>query len=446
MARRLVSIDRETPMLMPPTIQEWVGRDDMARFVVDAVGAVSQEQCRYNWRGSGDEQYPPHMMLALLIYCYANGTFSSRKIERATYRDVAVRYITGDTHPDHDTIATFRRENGQLFQACFVRVLEVAKVLKIKCVGEVAIDGSIVEANASKTRVLSREQMRKQEVELEQQVEELLERARRAEVREAQAEDGHRLPDELVQVEKRREAMKRALETLGKKTAHRAAQRQQERQDFDRSGPGSPPRALEVEVQDADTLNLTDPDARLLPQKKGGYASSYNVQAAVQAASNAPLILATAVCDQSNDRRQLEPMIERTLAWHPDTKRVLVDSGYDNSAQIYKMEQRHRVVIYCPPEEKCDEGRKSLRRSEARERTEAYRQGMRACMKSSFGRQSQRLRSTTVEPVFGWIKKTLGFQRFHLRGLAKVNLEWNLVCLAFNFQLINRLTRIQKMA
>jgi len=339
-------------MLMPPAIQDWVAQDDMARFVVEATGALGEESCSFNWRGSGSRQYPPQMMLALLIYCYAHGVFSSRKIERATHRDVAVRFITGDTHPDHDTISAFRRENRPLFQACFVKVLEVAAAMKIRRVGEVALDGSVLEANASKKKVFNQKELGQQALKLEGQVKGLLERAEQVDAREAESEDGSRLPEELVRAQNRRSAIKVAMETLEEQKRERAAKRGRERAEFDRSGPGEPPKALEAQAAETDTINLTDPQARLLPQKKGGYAPGYNVQIAVQADTRAPLILAASVCDESNDRRQLEPMVEKIVARQPETRRVLVDTGYDNSAQIFKMEQKYGVPIYCPPEEK----------------------------------------------------------------------------------------------
>lgn len=437
MARRTVNVDRETPLLLPPSIQEWVAEDDMARFIVDAVEAVGESACHYNWRGSGSEQYPPRMMLALLVYCYAGGVFTSRRIERATWRDVAVRYITGDHHPDHDTIARFRRENGPLFETCFVRVLELAREMKIKRVGDVSIDGSKLEAAASRRRTASLKDLREESLALEQKVAGLLVKAQQAELSEAAEGDGGKLPQQLAAAVARRGEIHRAMETLKEKTRLAAAQREQERRDHDPGGPGEPPRALPAEPADGDAINLTDPDARMLPQKKGGYAPSYNVQLAVQADSAVPLILAAGVCDHANDRRQLAPLLDKTLARHPDTARVLVDRGYDNSAQICRMESRHRVIVYCPPEEPGSD-KKAARHSAARQRTIDYRQGMRACMKSSFGRTVRTLRGTTVEPVFGWIKDTLGFTRFHLRGLVKVAMEWELVCLAFNLQLLHR--------
>ena len=437
MAKRFVTVDRDTPMLMPPSIQEWVSDDDMARFVVDAVSVVEEGCCKINWRGTGSEQYPPHMMMALLVYCYANGLFSSRRIERATYRDVAVRFITGDTHPDHDTIASFRRENAVLFKACFAKVLVMAREMKLRRVGEIVIDGSKLEANASKRRILSKEQIETQTAMLEQQVAELVAKAEQTDEIDGKSPDGSRLPRELCKKKERLEAMRLAMKELEKKTASRSARRAAEREAFDREGPGEPPRALPDTPNPTDTIHPVDPDARLMPMKKGGHAPGYNVQIAVQADTKAPLILACDVVDETTDRRQLQPMVEKTMEVQPGTTHVHVDTGYDNSSQIHQVESKHRAVVYCPPEQSGRE-KGSARQSAARKATEDFRKGMKACMKSQRGRGSQQLRATTVEPVFGWIKNMLGFTRFLLRGLAKVKLEWELLCLAHNIQLIHR--------
>lgn len=441
MALRLISIDRETPMLMPPSIQEWVAEDDMARLVVDAVGMVGEHETRLNWRGSGSEQYPPSMMLALLIYCYANGVFSSRKIEAATYRDVAVRYVAADLHPDHDTIAAFRRENGALFRRFFVRVLALAREMKVLRLGQVALDGTRVEAAAAKARTKDRAELCRGLAGMEAAVEALVARAEQADRAEAGQPDGDRLPAQLAEARRRREQLREALERLDERCRRQAGERRRQRREFDREGPGEPPRAKRAEAGCRETINLTDPDARLLPQKKGGYAPSYNVQVAVQADTGAPLIVAAGVCDETNDRRQLAPMAEEVMRNAPQTEKLLADSGYDNSGQIYRVEQRHGVIVYCPPERRAP-GAAQKRASRARQRTKEFRQAMEACLRSAFGRRSMRLRATTVEPVIGWIRHTLGFRRFHLRGKAKVGLEWDLVCLAFNLRLLHRIARV----
>jgi transposase len=152
MAARFVTIDYDTPLILPPNLRDWVPVGHLAHFILDVVEEIDLRQVRVNERGTGSEQYPPRMLLALLLYCYATGLFSSRRIEQATWDSVPVRLICGDTHPDHDTICTFRRENKALLQETFVRVLELAQALKFLQVGQitVAVDGTKVLANASK--------------------------------------------------------------------------------------------------------------------------------------------------------------------------------------------------------------------------------------------------------------------------------------------------------
>jgi transposase len=152
MNTRFVSANRNQPLLFSPDLREWIPEDDLIHFVIQAVEGLKLNAFKVNVKGSGSAQYPPHMVLSLLIYCYASGVFSSRRIERATYRDIAVRYLTADTHPDHDTIAKFRRENFDAVASCFVHVLELARELKLLKVGTVSVDGTTLKANASKNR------------------------------------------------------------------------------------------------------------------------------------------------------------------------------------------------------------------------------------------------------------------------------------------------------
>jgi transposase len=153
MAENLVNVDRDTPMLLPVDLRQWVPENDLVHFVISAVDSMNLSAVSVNTRGSGSKQYPPRMMLALLIYCYCNGLFASRRIERATYRDVAVRYLTGDTHPDHDTICEFRRENGKVVKEAFVEVLHLGRQMGLVKVGMVSVDGTHIKANAPSTRV-----------------------------------------------------------------------------------------------------------------------------------------------------------------------------------------------------------------------------------------------------------------------------------------------------
>src|SRR5258708_6296105 len=205
MAERFVEVDRSTPMLLPADLREWVPEDDLVHFVIEAVKTLPTGEFVVNERGTGYAQYPPSMMLALLIYCYANGIFSSRRIERATYRDLGVRFLTGDTHPDHDTICSFRRQNERLIAKLFVRVLELARELKLLQVGTISVDGTRLKANASKHRGVSYQRRGQLIKQLEEEVKELLGKAERA---DSQGEmDPARLPEEIAQ----RQALKAKL-------------------------------------------------------------------------------------------------------------------------------------------------------------------------------------------------------------------------------------------
>src|SRR5215467_10683423 len=196
MAERFVEVDRDRPMFLPADMRAWVPEDDLVHFVLAAVGSLPSGGFVVNERGTGHPQYPPLMMLALLIYCYANGIFASRRIERATYRDLGVRYLSGDTHPDHDTICSFRRQNAALIAKFFVRVLELARELKLLQMGTISVDGSQIKANASKHRGVSYQRATELIQQLELEVKELLAKAERA---DSQGEvDPAKVPAELA--------------------------------------------------------------------------------------------------------------------------------------------------------------------------------------------------------------------------------------------------------
>jgi len=219
---RFVSADPNQPLL-PVDLREWIPEDDMVHFVLEAAERVPLERFKVNGRGSGSAQYHPHMMLALLIYCYANGVFGSRRIERATYRDLAVRYLCADTHPDHDTICTFRRENFEAVSEAFLQVLLLARELKLLKVGTISVDGTKVDANASKHRNVRYDRAGELIEQLEADIAALM---RQAEVADRQeSEEGQRLPEELS----RREKLKR--ERLEREAAVRA---ERERAEYER--------------------------------------------------------------------------------------------------------------------------------------------------------------------------------------------------------------------
>ena len=212
-------------MLLPVDMREWVPNNDMVHFVLEAIEQIDLSEAQVNWRGTGNAQYPPSMMAALLIYCYAHGIFSSRKIEKATYRDVAVRYLTGDTHPDHDTIATFRRRNGRLFERCFVQVLEMASEVGVLKLGTVSIDGTKMKANANKYRNVTYGRCQELLEELEKEVKELVKRSEQVDAKEKDNAD--ELPKKLRGAKNLKRKLERAKAVMERRAKARFAEEQQ---------------------------------------------------------------------------------------------------------------------------------------------------------------------------------------------------------------------------
>jgi hypothetical protein len=369
------------------------------------------------------------MMLALLIYAYAQGMFSSRQIERATYQQVSLRYLCANLHPDHDTICKFRRENRELLKAVFAQVLKLAATMGLLQVGTVCLDGTKILANAAKRRTLEWAQIEALEARVAQEIEGLLGQAEAADT-QPEAEGGH-LPQALANRQQLQEKLQQARAQLRAMAGERAQARAAERAQWQADPIGDAPRALSTQPQPKDRINLSDPQSALLPLKGGGYGQAYNAQLATSGQA-CGLIVAVQVCTQSNDRQQILAMSQQIKAAVP-AQEIVVDRGYDHPRQIAAAERTLGVEIYAPPQEAPErESTAGGRVSRARQRAQALRAAMRTRVQSERGKSLARLRQTTVEPVIGLVKSVLGFRRFSLRGLEKVNTEWALVALAFN--------------
>lgn len=416
MSTRYVNVDRETPMLLPPDLQEWVADNDLVKFVVEAVSATDLRTAQVNVRGTGSEQYPPEMMLALLIYSYATGLFSSRKLERATYDSIAVRYLCANTHPDHDTIAKFRRENGGLIRQCFVQVLELAVELGLLKLGTISIDGTKIKAAASKRRTVNEEQLAEQIRVLEQEVSRRLEEAER--VDNEPSADGMLLPEELGDHHRRLEQLKKARERL--------VQRKKQATE----------RRSRANVQ---IVNTTDPESGLMPTREGPFIQGYNAQAISTTDKAGGLIVGARVSTASSDRRELSPTVEDIPPQLGTPKTILADRGYDNGSQIEQIESRTGALVLCPPQQgPSNASRVPMRyRAEHWRRLQAERRARRRERFCNPETQALYRKRNVSEAHFAMVKQRLGFTRFHLRGLAKVDLEWRLVCLAVNCRKIS---------
>ena len=442
-------------MLLPPDLRRWVPADHLVHFIMDAVGELDLRGARVNERGSGDEQYPPRMMLGLLIYSYATGIFASRQVERATHENVAVRLLCADTHPDHDTICRFRRANRGLLASSFAQVIEMAARCGVLKVGgiTVAIDGTKVLASASKHSAVSYERAGELMRELDLEIGELLQKAEAADSRPL--EDGLSIPQEVQRREERKAQLAKARAEMEARAEVRA---QMERAEYERKLAardaaramgkkylGKEPRPPQEEPEPTEQYNFTDPESRIMPVSGGGFAQSYNAQAAVEVESR--LIVGQRVSDAANDKQQLVPSLGSVEAAAGAVSEVLIDSGFLSEAAVRRVENAEDgkptgvCVLAAMGRERHGRRLKDLEKREEPsepppETPWAERMAYRVATKA--GRARYKLRQQTVEPVFGIIKSALGFRAFRLRGLAGAALEWTLVTLAYNLRRLHR--------
>ncbi len=455
MATRFVNIDRDTPLLLPPDLREWVPANHLAHFILDAVDSIDLRAVNVNTRGTGDAQYPPAMLLGLLIYSYATGVFGSRRIEQSTYDNVAVRLITADTHPDHDTLCTFRRENKALFTESFVKVLALAQELKLARFGQITVsaDGTKVAANASKHAAVSYQRAGETIAQLELEVQQLVAKAEQADA--TPLEDGLTIPDEIVRRQKRKAALEKACAEIEARAHARSAaelaehekklaerQARAERGEKPRGQPPAPPSS---EPKPKDQYNFTDPESRIM-KTADGFQQCYNAQAVVEVDSR--LIVGERVTAAPNDKQELPATIAAIAPEAGAVAVVLADSGFYSEQAVQKIEQTPDgaptgTTVYAAMEKTSHH--RSVRDLEKKREPDALPaetstgERMRHRLKSTVGRKLYKLRQQTVEPVFGIIKSAMGFRQFLLRGTNKVSTEWTLVCLAYNLRRLHTL-------
>lgn len=439
-------IDRATPYLLPPSVEEWLPEDHLARFVVEIVDQLDLSVLERAYRGSGKAAYHPAMLTGLLIYGYATGAYSSRAIEKASHDSIAFRYIAANQHPDHDTLCAFRRRFLKEIEALFVQVLQIAGQMKLLKLGTVALDGTKIHANASRHNALSYGRARTIEAQLHTEVRELLARAEAAD--SAPLPAGLSVPEELARREARLAAIAEAKAKIEARAAERHAeeQRQYEAKVTAREAKakargkrpgGRPPMPPTGGVREMEQINLTDEESRIMPRSGGGgFEQSYNAQAAVDTTSM--LIVGARLSNTPVDVRQLEPMLDQ-LALIPEalgrTADLVADAGFFSQANVERCRERQvapliarrrdqhyvswldRLAEPPPLDGAAGPVDQMLHRLQTRE-----------------GRALYGLRKQTVEPVFGIIKSVMRFRQFLLRGLQLASGEWNLVAMAWNIR------------
>jgi transposase len=409
--------DPKQTLLLPPNLDEWLPKDHLARIVAQVIDEhldLAPLLASYHNESGGFPAFDPRLQLKVLLYGYCIGVASSRRMEKATYEDLATRWLAADQHPHFTTLARFRRRNLPLMDELFHQVLDLCREAGLVKLGRVALDGTKIKASASKHQSKTYRKIRKEETDLRRIAHDILREAERVDEEEDKLYGPdknpllHPLPPDWKERLKKLKEGRKALEERATKKG-------------------------EAKPQDTAQYNFTDPDSRILQESgnKGGYIQGYNAQAAVDAKSQ--VIVMAAITQTNPDSQHLLPMVkemERELGQLPP--KLLVDAGYFSEAQIRAVEAMG-VKVYCPPEPwrvaesaPCARGRPPL--------GERFTQLMRRRTRSVRGRADYRWRKVSIEPTFGQIKQGRGFRQFLLRGRAKVGAEWKLVCLGHNLR------------
>jgi transposase len=422
-------------LLFPASPRDWLPEGHLAFFIADTVAALDLTAFYAPYEGDGRRNQPfdPQMLVTVLLYAYATGTFSSRRIARKLEEDVAYRVLAAGNFPAHRTIAEFRHQHLTAFETLFVQVVQIAREAGLVQLGTLAIDGSKVQANASKHKAMSYGRMRDEGRRLRDEIAALTGQAATTDAAEDAVQGPDVRGDELPAELQRRED--RLAKIAAAKARLEARQAEEDRAkgrtpDDDRKGRGTKPFARDFGVPPDDAQdNFTDPESRIM-KTSDGFDQCYNGQVAVDAASQ--IIVATRLTNGAADQNQLVPMVDRvetTLGASPMA--VVADAGYKNEASFATLEAR-AVTAY------VSLGREG--KAPAVPNPAAPATGrMAARLATPAGQAIYRRRKAIVEPVLGWIKEVLGFRRFSLRGEANARGEWQLVCLAVNVKRCHRI-------
>ena len=443
-----IPFNRDQAFLLPPDLKAWLPEDDVAHFIVAAVERVPLGAFAVPQRTGGKPQYHPRLMLALLIHCYANGIFSSRRIERATHRDIAVRFVAANLHPDHDTVASFRRTNKAAIEAAFLHVLLLAREAGLLRLGTVSIDGTKIDADASKIRSIRYDRALALRAKLAADIAALTAQAEAADTAD---QDPQALPAELA----RRGALKAKLDAAcdrleaearaqaeAARPAYAAKQAAYDAKTGRRGRPPKPPGDAPPPERQS---NLTDPDSALMRRSDAHeYRQAYNAQAVV-CADGTQLILATNLVATTADAPSFAATILAMEATAGLPRTVLADTGYASGPAVACLQARGiepLVAIGRTQRQRPYDFRPPAPPKAPRRITEPWRLAMKARLDQDDARTLYKRRKQTVEPVFGIIKSAMGFTRFHLRGLRNATAEWTLVALAYNCRRINRMLAV----
>ncbi len=447
MTRKFKTADYEATLDLAVSLREALPPNHLARFVVDIVAQLDLSILYARYAPVGGEAFAPDILLALLFYGYATGVFSSRRIEKATYESLPFRFIAGNWHPDHDTLANFRKTFLVEIQELFVQILLLAQAAQVLKLGNLSLDGSKIHADASKSQAVSYKRLLELEVQLRQEVHELLALGEQADQGDLQLPDGLVIPDEIAL---RQERLTNLAHAKGVLKARAQERYQAEKVDYDakvrardekaqimkRKPRGRDPKPPTPEPRDKDQYNFTDPDSRIMKNSTDqGFDQHYNAQVAVT--QDSFLIVANTLSNHPTDYGEALPTLDAIAPEVGKPQAAALDNGFFSAANIAGMaargidpyiatgretfhHQNWRAYFAEQPASPAADASPTVKM--------AYQ------LQTEIGQAIYRLRKCTVEPVIGIIKEVLGFRQFSLRGLAAAAGEWSLVCLAFNLK------------
>ena len=465
MSKNFRTCDLDQPFLLPPSLQEWLPEGHLARFIAELAEGLDLSKIygQYGRRdGRGKAAYHPLMMVRSLLYGYCVGIMSSRRMERASYEDVAFRYLCANQHPDHDTIASFRQQHLPVVAELFTQVLQLCNQAGLVKPGHVAIDGTKQQANASKHKAMSYDRMEEKEKQLKAEVEKLLAQAAETDAAEdalyGKGKRGDELPAELARRDSRLKKIAEAKAALEQEARERAeakkkaveeklAERQKKEEETGKKMGGRPPEVPDPEQAQPDPKdqrNFTDPESRIMPDgaRKGSFVQGYNVQIAVD--SKAQIIVAAEITQQTNDKQQLAPMLEQVVK-NMGTKPVAVtaDTGYFSASQVNDARTEGIELYIAIGKQKHDQPEPAAINEsvEPPAETESAKEKMKQRLQTDTGKALYKMRKAIVEPVFGQIKAARGIRAFLLRGIDKASAEWKLICATHNLLKLFRAPR-----
>jgi len=446
MTRPFKTPDYEAILNSSITLREVLPPNHLARFVIDVIAQLDLGRIYAHYAPVGGVAMAPEILLGLLFYGYATGVFSSRKIERASYESIPFRFIAGGWHPDHDTIANFRKTFLAELQELFVQILLLAQEAGVFKLGNLSIDGSKIHADASKHHAVSYKRLVELETQVRQEVQALLTLGEQADQGEPMLPEGLVVEDEVTLRQERLAKLAQAKTVLEARAQERYAaeqaayqtklrEREEKARDKGRKPGGRPPQPPQPGPRDQDQYNFTDPDSHIMKNSTDdGFDQHYNAQAVVDQPTL--LVVATALSNHPNDKREAEPAVEAISPRVGKPHAAALDNGFWSPANLKALEERGiDAYIATGREPHHHNWQTFFAEQPAPPAAEAgLRVKMAYKLQTEIGRAIYRLRKMTVEPVIGLIKEVLGFRQFSLRGLGAAAGEWCLVCLAFNLK------------